>query len=148
MDQRPSGHFQVGWIRGRTELWGFKLERDDGKRVMSCCSSWCSQHEMEEAIAWVKANAARVEMARFKGRPRRPPVNRRRPRQPLPTRWVFWLTDERGKVVLSSLPYESEEEAEEAIAWVKTVAPHAEVRIENPPTPPYLAWRRQPRELP
>lgn len=148
MDQRPSGLYRVRWIRGRTELWGFSLEREDGTRVMSLCSYYYSQQEMEDAIVWVRANAARIEMAHFKGRPPRPAANRRRLRRPLPTLSWFWLTDDSGKVILTSLPYESEQEAEEAMAWVRTVAPHAEVRIENPPTSAYLAWRRQSRELP
>ena len=147
MDQPSSGHIQVYWIRGRDEVWYFRLMGEDGKTVMGSYS-YASQQEMEEAIAWVRANAARVETLRYNGRPSRPPANRRRPQLSLSPGWIFVLPDDNGKVVLISRPCDSEPEAEEAMAWVKAVAPHAEVRIENPPTSEYEAWRRRPRQIP
>lgn len=89
-EQQPSGHIQVYWIRGRDEMWHFRLMREDGKTVMDSYS-YGSQREMEEAVAWVRANAGRVEIFKDKGRPRRPPANRRRPRSPLPPGWIFVL---------------------------------------------------------
>jgi uncharacterized protein YegP (UPF0339 family) len=147
MDEPSSGHFQVYRIRGRNELWHFRLARGEGKTIMDS-SSYGSQQEMEEAIASVRANAGRVEILKDKGRPRRLPANRRRPRVPLPPAWIFVVPDDNGKVVLISRPCNSEQEAEEAMAWVKAVAPRAEVRIDKPSTPEDEAWRRRPRKLP
>lgn len=135
------------WIRGRTELWGFTLRREDGK-IVTGSGGYYSQEETGEAVAWVRANAGRVEMLEDKGRPRRPPANRRRPRLPTPRRWFFVLYDDSGKVALMSRPCESEQEAEETMLWVKAVAGHAVVHIKNRPTPEYEAWRRRPRQLP
>jgi uncharacterized protein YegP (UPF0339 family) len=146
MERSSTGYFEVHWIGGRSEMWSFRLNREDGKTVMASYS-YDSQEEMEEAIAWIRANVGRVGVPRAEGRPPRPPANRRRPRPPLPDRWWFSLADDNGKVVLMSRPCDTEQEAEAAMAWVKAVAPHAEVRIENPPTPEYETWRRRPREL-
>lgn len=147
MGEDSSGYFEVQWIGGRNESWGFWLKREDGKRVAN--GGGCdSQGEMEEGIAWIRANVQRVEILQDKGRQRRPPSNRRRPRLPMPQRWRFWLTDSNGKAIMMSLPCDSEEEADEAMEWVKTVVPHAEVRIVKPPTPEYEARRRRPRDLP
>ena len=95
---------------------------------MMTSGSYDSQHEMNEAIVWARTNAGRVEILQAKGRRPRPPANRRRPRPPVPQRWIFALADDNQKMVLISHPWDSEQEAEEAMAWVKAVARRAEVR--------------------
>ena len=114
---------------------------------MMTSGSYDSQHEMNEAIVWARTNAGRVEILQAKGRRPRPPANRRRPRPPVPQRWIFALADDNQKMVLISHPWDSEQEAEEAMAWVKAVARRAEVRtLGSRRRRAYEAWRRLPRE--
>ena len=38
MERSSTGYFEVHWIGGRSEMWSFRLNREDGKTVMASYS--------------------------------------------------------------------------------------------------------------